>query len=430
MVGGGAWRFGTILIGAACVVAACSGRSERRPPAGSVAEADSGAPAATSVPPAEGGAGGVPVEQPEPEGGAAGAPVEPPSAGGAPTEPEPEPNPGSLLLPNTPPPNPPACLEPEPPMPSLPDAECAAGCRAIVAYPFDAVRGCTDTSAGERIACSCSTTNVSTNVSEVCLKSPGGQLWLAVRGQELGLYPENQQPVPPVSYDKARFGMCAEDEYYDTLQGAPSCDLVGCVGRHIDSHCGLPGTRAAVYQAECNPDLPWIFPAFDAQGCQKPECASDADCADSERCTNGVGWVPWCTYSSEGTCNCGSSWSYDYDPRVCVDTAVAGPRGAWRLFEEENLETGVFWRVTPNGNVVTNNGGVLHEAQLDPMNLQTVHTMVDSFYMRSGVATGFDCQTHSGIGGRIRLTVGEQSFYRDVSGCFYDLPLDWILEQL
>ena len=47
----------------------------------------------------------------------------------------------------------------------------------------------------------------------------------------------------------------------------------------------------------------------------------------------------------------------------------------------------------------------------------------------SGMQSGFICPTNSGFPGNLTLVVAGKTYARDLTGCFFDLPLTLVLRQ-
>jgi hypothetical protein len=289
-----------------------------------------------------------------------------------------------------------------------------------VAFALDTNRGCIDTTSSTLVTCSCGEQKYGTNNSEACLKTKDGRRWLVARGNELALGPESAAQ-PPATVDPAVWDQCAEQEW-DNLRGSSNCDFVGC-GQHIESHCSANGSNAGIWTMSCENQVQ-NFPAYDAKGCLKASCETDDDCATGERCVQGVGWVPQCSFDSRGGCDCGASWSAGFDPAVCVDVASAGPRGPWQRYRAEDGQRGVIWELLPDGTLFITTNGVLKQTKVDAIDLAYLNRELNSYGIRAGAQNGFICPVGgSGIPGSVALDVAGKTYARDVSGCFQDLPL-------
>lgn len=383
-----------------------SGASGAASDSGGAAEVEGGAPTVEAGAPASGGTGDTP---PSGVGGEAGE---------------------SSSLPPNQYPRPAICAEPrptEPPLLAAPSG-CAPGCREIVGFAFDTDRGCIDTANGTLVACSCGKRLYGTNDSEACLKTKDGRRWLVARGDELALEAGESAAQSPPPIDAGVWGKCVQQES-EELKASPSCELVACDQR-IESHCTVAGSNAGIWTMSCENEVE-NFPAYDAQGCLKPSCETDDSCQAEERCVRGVGWVPQCTFDSEGGCNCGSRWSAAFDPAVCVDVATAGPRGPWERYRVEDGERGTVWDLLPDGTLIITTGKLVKETKVSAIDLGYLTRELDEYEIRAGVQNGFNCPVSGGGGvpGSVTLAVAGQTYARDVSGCFYDLPLTQILRQ-
>jgi hypothetical protein len=320
------------------------------------------------------------------------------------------------------------CATPRPSEPPLLAAAsaCAPGCREVVGFALDTDRGCIDTANGTLVTCSCGQREYGTNNSEACLKTNDGRRWLVARGDELALEPGQSATKPPALVDAKVWGKCAEQEW-DALRASPSCELAGC-DQHFESHCSVSGSNAGIWTMSCENQVE-NFPAYDAKGCLKSRCETDDDCQPDERCVRGVGWVPQCTFDSEGGCNCGAGWSSAFDPAVCVDVATAGPRGPWERYRVEDGERGVVWELRRDGSLVIRTSDTVTITQVSNADLLYLDSELNKYWIRAGVQNGFNCPVSGGLPGNVILTVGDRTYARDVSGCFYDLPLTQTLRQ-
>lgn len=325
-------------------------------------------------------------------------------------------------------PRPAICDEPRPALPPLLDSPsgCAAGCREVVGYPIDPGRGCIDTSEGKLVTCSCGTLKFGTTNSEECLKTKDGRRWLVVRGTELGFSSESSSADPPATYDSAVWSKCSEQDA-ETLRLAHNCDFDACVHGSV-SHCGVTASNAGIWTLGCEHELR-TFPAYDSKGCLKPTCNADAACAPDERCVRGVGVTPSCNFDSEGDCNCGASSSIDFDPAVCVDVATAGPRGPWERYRAHDLDRKVVWDLYPDGKLLITARGETKQTQVSAEDLTYFNQELNGYTIRAGMQNGFICPTTSGFPGNLTLVVAGITYARDLTGCFFDLPLTLALRQ-
>lgn len=320
------------------------------------------------------------------------------------------------------------CAEPKPTAPPLlptPSA-CAAGCREVVGYAFEGARGCLDTKAGQLVTCSCGTLKFGTTNSEECLKTKDGRTWLVVRGNELGMNVESSSADPPATFDAAVWSKCSAQEK-EALRVAQSCDFEVC-DRRSESHCSVEGTNAGLWTTSCEHKLqPPV--GYDFNGCPKPSCESDQDCANSERCVSGVGLMPACNFDSEANCNCGTAQSSDSGPPVCVDVATAGPRGPWQRYRAHDLDRKVVWDLYPDGKLLITARGAVKQTQVSAEHLAYLDEQLNGYTIRAGMQNGFICPTTSGFPGNLTLVVAGKTYARDLTGCFFDLPLTLVLRQ-
>lgn len=335
--------------------------------------------------------------------------------------------PDGELLPNQFP-MPAMCAEPRPTQPPLLDTPsgCGANCREVIGFPLEAARGCLDTSAGKLVTCSCGALKFGTNNSEACLKTKDGRTWLVVRGNELGMSVESSSADPPAEFDAALWSKCNDDET-EALRRANNCEFEGCE-HAAQSHCGLKGTNAGIWTTSCEHKAQTL-PGYDLAGCLKPSCENDGDCKATERCVRGVGATPFCTFDSEANCSCGFNQGADFNPSVCVDVASAGPRGPWERYRAHDLDRKVVWDLYPDGTLLITARGQTKRAQVSAEDLAYLDEQLNDYTIRAGMQNGFICPTTSGSPGNLLLVVGGKTYARDLTGCFYDLPLTMLLRQ-
>lgn len=293
-------------------------------------------------------------------------------------------------------------------------------------FALDGARGCIDTNAGQLVSCSCGTLKFGTNNSEACLRTKDGRRWLVVRGTELGLNVESSSAEPPAKFDSAVWSPCNEQDQ-EALRTAQSCDF-GVCDYPSQSHCGLKATNAALWSTTCSGQVQTI-PGYDYQGCLKPTCDADEDCASDERCVAGLGVMPDCNFDSEAKCGCGPGQISESAPAVCVDVATAGPRGKWERYRAHDLDRKVVWELYPDGKLLITARGEVKQAQVSAEHLAYLDQELNGFTLRAGMQNGFICQTDTGFPGNLTLVVAGKTYARDLSGCFYDLPLTLVLRQ-
>lgn len=168
-----------------------------------------------------------------------------------------------------------SCREGVPPEPIT----CPPGCVAVVGYPEATSGGCVDTARGTTVGCACD----GAGDQSVCRYRIGdGTLWLLPNGPL-----SNQEEWTTCSVEeKARVSFSCDFESCalpppSTCDRADTCELIGCGGTQ-----------------------------FAADGCGRPACKKDEDCASDERCVAlPAKLTSFCSYSSAGTCECAGGTS-------------------------------------------------------------------------------------------------------------------------
>lgn len=122
----------------------------------------------------------------------------------------------------------------------------------------------------------------------------------------------------------------------DGSSGGVSGGATGGAAGYAFGHC--PTTTPSICSVEDTCSVlqcgePWS--PLDAQGCMRPPCLADEDCAAEDRCVLPHMWAPGCYPSEwscgltfpgrEGTCFCDAQTADCQRGPVCVPTAVAPP---------------------------------------------------------------------------------------------------------
>jgi hypothetical protein len=269
-------------------------------------------------------------------------------------------------------------------------------------------------------------------VFEGCLKTDDGELWYVPRAGELGLPSLPLGVKPAATYDTQRFVPCADAEAYKV--GEQNCDFNECE-HSVYSPCTVEQTAAAIWDAECIDPYKQFnglttFIGYDSRGCSKPTCERDEECNSDERCVKDAAITPDCSITVDGLCRCGGGgWSIFFDPSLCVNVDLAGPRGAWDSLRIDDAEVGWYWTITPDGTLTTNSGDGVHEVTLRPQDQAEIDDLANSAYLRAGVTQGFACDFFGYyISGSVTLVIEGTEYTQDVTDCLEELPVPaWVL---
>ena len=182
-----------------------------------------------------------------------------------------------------------SCRAGEPPPPS----ECPEGCFELGGNPVDLAAGCADPDTSVVVACTCE------QVGPILLPYPmtcrrrvsdGAVFWM----QDLELV------------DASAFEACSAEE---AAAAERLCGIEQCEVRPA-STCSFEDTCA---QINCG------GPQFDENGCQRPTCEEDEDCASGEECVHlDATFTSACDMAS-GTCQCSGA-------TIAIPGAFCNPR--------------------------------------------------------------------------------------------------------
>ena len=285
---------------------------------------------------------------------------------------------------------------------------CSPACKAVYAFPVDPARHCVDASTRTAVACTC----------DALEGAPGPCRRRIADGTEWAFYSVSLE-------DEASWEQCPAVDWETNMH---SCDFATCA-EPPRSTCGRDDTCA---QKGCD------TPEYDAQGCFRTTCTTDAQCTSGDRCVYiGCGDTFSCVYSSALTCGCGGPLPCIFSFR-CNSIAKYGPGGDWVALEFQRT-TGpcpandgsclTTWRVTPDGTVAISRGGVPQGDKVlgDPQPLQQLVAGED---LRPALRDGIACDpSPTDIGIVLRLELSDQTLERDATGCILVGPTDNVFQQ-
>jgi hypothetical protein len=185
--------------------------------------------------------------------------------------------------------------------------------------------------------------------------------------------------------------------------------------------------------------LPCDTLEFDSNGCKRPECTSDTDCASTDRCVfEQCRSTSSCAYIPDGTCQCGGP-----DPcinaRFCNPIADYGPRGQWTALEFTQASGPCptpdgctsTWRLTPDGHLAMTKSGTPSTATVDAGQLETIVMFIDGPELRRSLRDGFQCdQPPTDVGWQLKLELSTETLQKDVTGCLTTGPSGNIPQQV
>jgi len=253
---------------------------------------------------------------------------------------------------------------------ATPEMRCRPGCVGVHGYAEDPARGCVDRTQIGFVGCDC---NPNAAFPHCGRRASDDSLWVFSAG-ELGA--------------EAGFAACTPEES-DRMVNA--CEFADCAVQPL-SLCTLEATCA---DRGCN-NL-----EFDARGCRRMPCTSDAECSDDERC------VPltcvttsWCTVADPGpgeSCGCGGVPACRRGA-ACNPVATVGPAGAWQsleLVEVHDSCLGGCGRTVDASGVITISIGrdETRAGMLSEDDRATLAQIIDGPTLRAGLRDGFECGT-------------------------------------
>ncbi|MBM4362290.1 MAG: hypothetical protein FJ104_06390 [Deltaproteobacteria bacterium] len=195
------------------------------------------------------------------------------------------------------------------------------------------------------------------------------------------------------------------------------------------AQCELPPPSTCSREATCEAiDCGGL--EFTEEGCKRPPCERERDCAEGERCVAlGCAFVGAC--EPDGSrCSCGGPAICMYGS-ACNLEARVGPGGEWLRVE---LLQGAGpcppgepctwrWSVTPDGVREYDENGVAGTDRLDDLAMQELDRLIDGPELRPGLVSGFDCAPPpTDIGVTLRLELPGRTLERDVTGCVVSGP--------
>jgi hypothetical protein len=251
---------------------------------------------------------------------------------------------------------------------------CPDGCQRVKIYPeVPPAEACIDVYVEGFEACACG----DLELGRGCAKfGPDGALYRVPLGAEF--------PGTDVTE-------CSADEADRVLH---ACEFEQCEVKPPSS-CSVEDTCA---------ELGCGGFEFDSDGCRRPECASDEECPEDQRCLTTSITAGFCDYSPGGeTCNCGGP-TIDRTGSLCNPVAAVGPRGEWEKLEfiteaHEGCsqDCARIWTLMPDGTIERAVGDtvgtaiIMDEVQLGEDELETVNQLVDGPELRPGLRDGFSC---------------------------------------
>lgn len=288
-----------------------------------------------------------------------------------------------------------------------PEPTCPAGCVAVYGYPLAPERGCVDRAGLAFLGCDCS---MIPTTGACVRRTSDDTLWALGGGQLDGA---------------AGFAACTIEEY-DRVTHA--CEFASCE---------LPPLSLCTVEATCA-DRGCDNLQYDAQGCRRTPCETDADCAADDRCvgiacTDTTLCWPFADGSVE-TCGCGG-------PAPCIAGAscnpvtTVGPRGAWRTLAlvDSNLicmagcmgecpECTGTRTVDASGSMQIRPMGTteVRTAMLSEEDRATLALIIDGPTLRAGLRDGLGCEqpgADSSTG--LRLELPDVTLVQDITGCSF-----------
>jgi hypothetical protein len=299
-------------------------------------------------------------------------------------------------------------------------ASCGANCTAAYGYPIFGTNGvgnnCVDTSKKEILGCYCPGAPNMPGLPCHVRKSDGS-VWL---GEFTSLA------------DPGAFDSCA------SLPADPyECDFTGCLSflqppnpSPPPSWCSLEDTCKSLGCGSLE---------FDANGCKRPECTSDADCSSADRCIHvACRNTMACTYSADGNCLCGGPTPC-FEAQFCNPTAETGPRGDWTALEFTQASGPCptpggctsTWRLTPDGSLAMSKDGTPSTATVDAADLTAIVAFINGPELRPALRDGFQCDPPpTDVGWQVKLELSTQTLQQDATGCLTTGPAGNIAQQV
>jgi hypothetical protein len=286
---------------------------------------------------------------------------------------------------------------------------CGANCTPAYGYPFIEASGCVDVSKKEILGCFCP--GLPDLPYPTChIRKSDGSAWLG----ELTSF-----------NDPNAFENCTGP----TFNNYHSCDFSSCA-QPPPSWCSREDTCKSIGCGSLE---------FDSNGCKRPECTSDTDCSNTDRCVFvQCRSTSACAYLPDGTCQCGGA-----DPCInahfCNSTADYGPGGQWTALEFTKASGPCptpggctsTWRLTPDGHLAMSKDGTPSTATVDAGQLETIVMFIDGPELRPALRDGFQCdQPPTDVGWQVKLELSTQTLQQDATGCLTTGPAGNIAQQV
>jgi hypothetical protein len=286
-----------------------------------------------------------------------------------------------------------------------PQARCPEGCVAVDGYAEDPERGCVDRAQPGFVGCDC---NPDAAFAHCGRRTSDGTLWV-FNAAEVGA--------------DSGFAACTPEES-DRVTNA--CDF---------AHCEVQPLSICTLEATCA-DRGCDNLEFDAQGCRRAPCTTDAECSDDERCVVlACVTSSWCTVANPGPdegCGCGG-------PPVCLRGAACnpvvtvGPAGAWRSIELVDVnpfcqarcgggecpECNDTRTVDASGAITIKPMGT-GETRADMLSEEdrvTLSQVIDGPTLRAGLRDGFECEPVADAVVGLRLELSAETLSQQIGGC-------------
>jgi hypothetical protein len=271
--------------------------------------------------------------------------------------------------------------------------ECPAGCQKVRIYPEVPEQACLDVVAEGFETCACGDLELR---RECLILGVEGDLYRVPAGAE---------------FPSAAAMECTEEQAARVLY---ACEF---------AECAVPPPSACSVEDTCA-QLGCGGLVFDADGCRRPDCTSDEECAEDERCVTTSIPSSFCDYSPDGeTCNC-SGPTVDLNGSLCNPVSVVGPRGEWQKIEivreagECNFDCEITWVVTPDGQRQEIHEDSVDTTQLSEEELQALNEIINGTELRPGLRDGFECAGLLDVSDQVRLTLSSTTLEQDVTECF------------
>jgi hypothetical protein len=187
-----------------------------------------------------------------------------------------------------------------------------------------------------------------------------------------------------------------------------------------NSECATPGncTLAAACQVvDCGNAL------VDQNACVRPQCASDADCPEDERCLSDMLARKYQCEQHGSSCSCTSGLGL-FPTHLCSPTELAGVRGTWQQLVMDEIVIGESTKRTflPDGSVtIVGPDGqgqtTTTMKQLSAEDLDELNRDIDGPLLRLGLATEQNCPVTKATDLDVQLVLDTTTLEQNVAGC-------------